>query len=272
MLKKYLLSSVAFRPEDEAGAGGTPEDERIPVDLTDDEDAGDPVDEPSDEAEDDAPDDDGADELDSEARERQDRERAAQPSRRERQVSELRRARQELAEQNATLTRQLEELRRNPPQPQQYEDPRAEAERLALMSPEDRIQYTVDKSLQRHAQQQQIITNQLLDQSDRAAFEARAVNNPIAKKLAPEVERRLGELRSRGQNLPRDVVLTYIVGEKALAQMGKGKDKTAVRERQRQQQARPANGRGDTSGDRRARRSGDSDVAALERRLENVPI
>lgn len=268
MLKKYLLSSVAFRPDDEAGAGGTPEDERIPVDLTDDEDAGDPVDEPGDEAEDDAPDDAGEDEGEVAAAPEQ----RQQVSRRERQVSELRRARQELAEQNATLTRQLEELRRNPPQPQQYEDPRAEAERLALMSPEDRIQYTVDKSLQRHAQQQQIITNQLLDQSDRAAFEARAVNNPIAKKLAPEVERRLGELRSRGQNLPRDVVLTYIVGEKALAQMGKGKDKTAVRERQRQQQARPANGRGDTSGDRRARRSGDSDVAALERRLENVPI
>lgn len=262
MLKKYLLSSAAFRPDDEAGAGDTPEDERIEVDLADDEDAGDPVDEPSDEAEDDEPDGTGDDNAEVEAApERQ------QPSRRERQVTELRRARQELADQNATLTRQLDELRRNPPQPQQQEDPRAEADRLALMSPEERIQYTVDRSLQRHAQQNQAIQNQLLDQSDRMAFEARTLANPLAKKLASEVERRLGELRGRGQNLPREVVLTYLIGEKALAQMGKGKG--AAQARQRQQQARPANGRGDRGSDRRQR---GSDLAALEKRLENVSI
>jgi hypothetical protein len=263
MLKNYLLSSVAFRPDDEAGAGDTPEDERIPVDLTDDEEVGDPVDEPDeDTAEDDDPDGTSDTEGVEAAPERQ------QPSRRERQVAELRRAKQELAERNATLTRQLDELRRNPPQVQQQEDPRAEADRLALMSPEERIQYTVEKSLQRHTQQQQLVTNQLLDQSDRVAFEAHAAANPVAKKLASEVERRLAELRSRGQNLPRDVVYTYILGEKARAQLGQRK---GAAQRQQRQQARPANGRGDTGGDRRTRVRGD-DLAALEKRLANVPI
>lgn len=259
LLRSSLMSSVAFRPDDELGAGGQPDEDRIEVDLEDDETPTDPIDEPGDEAEDDDP--DGADDdVDAGGREPV----AARPSRAQRQFSELRERNRLLAEQNATFTRQLDELRRNPPQPAVREDPRAEQDRLALMSTEERVQYTVDKALNRHAQQNNALAAQLMDNSDRASFEAKAASNPIARKLAPEVERRLADLRSRGDNLPRDVVLTYLVGERAMAQMGK--KKPGAQERVRREQGRPVNSRSDVGGDRRSRRD-DGSVAAMERRL-----
>jgi hypothetical protein len=267
MLKKYLLSSVAFAPDGPAGGNGdTADDERIDVNLEDDEQVTDPVEDEVDGA--DADDPDNADDADVHADDGE-REPAAPRTRGDRQFAELRERNRLLAEQNATVTRQLDEMRRNPPQPQHVEDPRVEAERVALMSPEERIQYTVDKSLRQHQQKSDQLMHQLMDQSDRSSFEAKAAANPVAKKLAGEVERRLADLRSRGQNLPRDVVFTYLVGERALAQMGKGK--TGARERQQRQQARPSNARGDAATGQRVRRD-NNDLAAMERRLENQPI
>src|SRR5260221_13381794 len=72
MFRKYLLSSVARFPQDDAG-GDTPEDERIEVADDDDETVADPVEAADDDGADDttetadadAEDDDAADDADS---------------------------------------------------------------------------------------------------------------------------------------------------------------------------------------------------------------
>ena len=268
-MKKYLLSSVAmFAPPDD-GAGGTPEDERIPEPtIDDDETVTDPQGE-SDDAGDDQGDDDQGDDQgdDDEGGE----EPPARPSRGDRAIGALRAENRRLAEENARNTRAIEELRRAPPQPQQpLETPSQRAERLALLSPEERTQVVVDEALQRHSVQQTQLTNQLLDQSDRAAFEARATTNPLFRKLANEVERELATLRSKGQNLDRASIATFLIGKRVVEQQGKGKP--AARQRRQAQEARPTNGRGDVGPDRQNRRGSSDPVADMERRFGDVPI
>ena len=265
MFKKYLLTStVAFAPPDE-GSGGPDGDERIPEPTLDDDEA---VTDPVDESETDDQDED----ADVEASGEDDDEGGEQPPARQprgdRQMGALRAQNRQLADEQARLTRQLDELRRNPPQQQVVETPQQRADRLALMSPEDRIQATVDEALQHHQQQTAQLQNQLMDQSDSAAFQSQTAINPLLKKLAPEVERRLADLRSRGQNLSRAVVATYLIGERVLAQQGKAKP--AAQQRRRQQNARPVNAGGDVQG-RRARQTGNT-AADIEARFGDVPI
>lgn len=272
LLKKYLLSSVArFSPPDPPAAEGgeAPDgDERIEPDAEDDEAVGDPVDdgEPAEgeeaELEDPAGEAEGGEEIEDDGALAAD---AKPQSRAERRIQALTERNRQQAEENARVTRELAEARRAPAAP--VETPAQRAERWALLSPEDRAEERVTTALAAHEQKNNALTAQLMDQSDQNSFEAKTATNPLLKKLAPEVERRLADLRSRGQNLPRAVVATYLIGERALAQQGKAKP--AVAARQRQQASRPVNGRGDTVPDRRNR--GDS-VAAMEKRLENQSI
>lgn len=267
MFKKYLLSSAAmFAPPDVPGATPGPdnEDERIEVDLDDDEVVQDPIDEPEAELDADADDPDADDDDGGE------QPPARQPSRGDRQVGALRAENRRIAEENARITRQLDELRRSPPAPvAAVETPAQRAERFALMSPDERTEAIVSEALQRNQQQNQQLTSQIMDQSDSVAFQAQTAVNPLLKKLAPEVELRLADLRSKGQNLPRSVVATYLIGERVMAQQGKAKP--GAQQRRRAQDTRPANGRGDVSGERRRQRGGNS-AADMERDFGDVPI
>lgn len=267
MLKRYLLSSAAaFAPPDAPGAGDPPDgDDRIEVDLDDDETVVDPIEEP--EGDDDEP---GNDDLDASAGEgEQPPER--QPSRGDRRITALTERTRLQAEENARLTRELDNFRRNPPAPlAPVETPAQRAERLALLSPEERMEERVSEALRVHDQRSQQLTSQLMDQSDRASFDARTAANPLFKKIATDVERELAALRARGENLPRETIATYLIGQRVLAQQGKAKP--GAQQRRRAQEARPVNGRGDVSGDRRERRSGGDSAADIERRFGDVPI
>ena len=236
-------------------------DEPIEVELEDDETPTDPEGAEGDE-------EDG-DDVDPDAEAGAAPPERAAPSRGDRQMAELRRANRERAEENARLTRQLDDLRRAPPvQHQAVESPAQRAERFALMSPEERIREEVRESLERNDRNNQTLMHQLMEQSDRTDFEAHAVVNPLARKLGPEVERRLADLRTKGQNLPRKVVLTYLIGERVLAQQTK-----KAPGRKAQETARPVRARGDGAAPGRdTRRSGGDSVAAMERRLENQQI
>lgn len=271
LFKKYLLSSVAFAPPDDppGEADETPEDERIEVDETDDETPHDPEGETEDEAEgaDDGDEQDGADDADPGAA---GGERPA--TRGDRQVATLRAERRRLADENARITRELDDMRRGRQQPvvqQAVETPQQRADRFALMSGEDRIREEMREALDRNERNTQQLMGQMLDQSDQASFTASAASNPLARKLGPEVERRLADLRSRGQNLPRNVVLTYLIGEKVLAQ--RAKEKPGASQRRRQQDTRPARGGSDVGQSRQERRAPGS-ADDYEKRFGDVPI
>ena len=272
-LKKYLLSTAVryAAPNDE----GTPDaGDRIPEpDLDDDETVTDPVGE-TDEGEDD---DQGAGDDDDQE---DDGEPAAgepeRPTRGNRQVGELRRVSRERAEENARLTRQLAEvngrldaLSRQPAAP--VETAAQRAERMALMSPEERAMEMVNESLQRHERNQAQLTNQLLDQSDRSAFEARMAATPLLRKLSGEVERTRQTIMQRdGTIISRMDVATYLIGQKVLQQQGKGKP--AAQQRRRQQEARPTNSRSDVTAERRERRRGGDEVTRFEEKFGDVSI
>ena len=272
-LKKYLLSTAVryAAPNDE----GTPDaGDRIPEpDLDDDEAVTDPVGE-TDEGEDD---DQGASDDDDQE---DDGELAAgepeRPTRGNRQVGELRRVARERAEENARLTRDMAEMRgrldalsRQPAAP--VETAAQRAERMALMSPEERAMEMVNESLQRHERNQAQLTNQLLDQSDRSAFEARMAATPLLRKLLGEVERTRQTIMQRdGTIISRMDVATYLIGQKVLQQQGKGKP--AAQQRCRQQEARPTNPRGDVTAERRERRRGGDEVTRFEEKFGDVSI
>ena len=272
-LKKYLLSTAVryAAPNDE----GTPNaGDRIPEpDLDDDEAVTDPVGE-TDEGEDD---DQGASDDDDQE---DDGELAAgepeRPTRGNRQVGELRRVARERAEENARLTRDMAEMRgrldalsRQPAAP--VETAAQRAERMALMSPEERAMEMVNESLQRHERNQAQLTNQLLDQSDRSAFEARMAATPLLRKLSGEVERTRQTIMQRdGTIISRMDVATYLIGQKVLQQQGKGKP--AAQQRRRQQEARPTNPRGDVTAERRERRRGGDEVTRFEEKFGDVSI
>ena len=270
-LKKYLLTTaVRYAPPNDDGGDPDGGDDRIPEpDLDDDETVTDPVGE-TDEGDDDEPEDD-EDEPDVVAAGEPER-----PTRGNRQVGELRRVARERAEENARLTREMAEMRgrldqlaRQPAAP--VETAAQRAERMALMSPEERAMEMVNESLARHGQQQAQLTNQLLDQSDRSAFEARAAATPLLKKLQSEVERTRQTIMQRdGTIISRMDVATYLIGQKVLQQQGKGKP--AAQARRRQQQARPTNSRGDVTGPRRERVRGGDPVTAFEDKFGDAPI
>lgn len=269
MFKRYLLSStVAFAPPDAPGAAPGPdnEDERIEVDLDDDEVVQDPIDEQDAELEADTDDSDADDDEGGE------QPPARQPSRGDRQIGALRERSRLVAEENARLTRELEAARRAPAAPAAPVETAAQrAERFALMSPDERTEAIVSEALHRNNQQNQVLTSQLMDQSDRAAFDARATVNPLFKKLGADVERELATLRSRGENLPRETIAIYLIGQRVVAQQGK--TKPGAQQRRRAQEARPADGRGDVAGGRRERRAASAgSVADIEARFGDVQI
>jgi hypothetical protein len=274
MFKRYLLSSVAaFAP---AGEGGGPDDgdDRVPEPtLDDDETSQDPVDEADDQPGDDADDQDDQGEDDDQGDADPDAGRvAARPSRGDRQMGALRAENRRLAEEQARLTRQLDEVRRGIQNPQQPAETAAQrAERLALLSPDERADARIDEALARHNQQQQHLTNQLLDASDKSSFDALSSSNPLLKKLAPDVERRRQELYQRDGNLvPRGVIATYLIGERVLAQQSKGKP--AAQQRRQRENARPVNAGSDVTANRSTRRSGGDTASDIERRYGDVQI
>lgn len=261
LFRKYLLSTGAtFAAPDgpNPGGGEDPEggaDEQL--ELQDDDDG--PDDTPGEDGDD--PEDAGDDPDDVAARGTDDAGEAGdklrQQSRGNRQMGELRRQGRERADENARLTRELAEMRgrmdvlQNQQRPPQ-ETAQQRADRMALLSPEERAMEMVNETLQRHDQNQRALNAQLLEQSDRADFSSRCASNPLFKKLETAVERRRNEMVQREGNAPaRWVIATYLLGERILAQQTPGK-KGATTRRQ-QQEARPVRSGGDVAAPRQRR-------------------
>ncbi len=259
----------------------TPQDDEL--DLTDDELDTDPAGQPDAEdddaaggADENADDDDDDDVLartlhEEDASGSQETPPPRQPaSRAGRAVSALRADRRRQAEELAAVRRELAELRQARQQaPVVQEDPRVEAERLALMSPEERMEYRLDRSLRAHQQQTSAMVFNMQTQQDKAAWDARAAGDKLRSKLAADVEREYQACIARGQYLPRENIYIYLVGQRFIANRSKGNGESKRRvERER---VRPASGRGDVQPERRAAR-GAGTTSDFERRYGDIQI
>lgn len=179
------------------------------------------------------------------------------------------RERARMAQERADrLEREAAELRTRVQPQQQTEDPRREAERLARMTPEQRVQHYAAVAEERIARATAIGEFQAADQADKASFAVRTAHDPRAAKYAPEVEARLLQLRKSGANASREDVLKYIIGERVMANMPKvKKQQAAARETVRSQTTNPERPKGDTGGKRRV-----DEKTARAKRLDGVRI
>jgi hypothetical protein len=264
--------------ESEMARDDTPQDNEL--DLEDDELDTDPAGQPTeddddaaggaDENDDDDDDDDGEPEPEDASGSQEPPAAARQPaSRSGRQVSRLREERRAQAEELAALRREMAELRQTRQQaPPPQEDPRVEHERLALMSPEERMEYRLDKSLRAHQQQTSAMVFNMQQTQDKASWDARASGDKLRSKLAADVEREYQACIARGQYLPRENIYIYLVGQRFLSSRGKNPVSQKRVERER---VRPSSGRGDVAQERRAARSSGT-TGDFERRYGDVQI
>lgn len=278
LLRKYLMNStVAYAPPDRAA--GVPARGRVSDAVQDD---GEPY-EP-DAAGDDTADveaaageddgdyvegdeDDGADDIDPEPEpERRPRSRGQQ------RIENLSTTNRELRAQVAASEARLAALEAQMNAPRQAAQPTREEEeaRLALMSPEERMNYRLENTIRQNNAATAGALAAVRDQTDRAEFRALLRDKPQWKKFEADVERKFQELTKKGTPIPREAVLVYVIGEAAYKTTEQPRRRSQSQERIRQQETRPGSAaRGDVRGDRRQANSGASGV---ERRLANINI
>jgi hypothetical protein len=192
-----------------------------------------------------------------------------QPSRRDNRIQALRNEVRERDARLAETNRRIDELIARQAQPAtQRETAEQRAARFAIMTPQEQIAETLRESEARFEQRMQGFQVQTAETADRTAFQAKAAVDPLYAKWAPKVEGKLAELRTKGTNVEREVLLKFMIGEAALERRSskEGKLETAGAQRRvASQRARPTNSGSDTQAVRRQ-------TTSLERRLENTPI
>ena len=190
------------------------------------------------------------------------------PSRSEARIQRLAAERAADRAEKEQLRRELAELRGTVHARTQNETAEQEGARLALMTPEERSEYRLNKATENHRRDMANLAMRLEDSSDRSAFEAKATVDPVYRRHAAEVEQRLTALRQQGQNIGREHLLRYIVGEKALERARKDGNRHERRGKEaiERERVKPGNGRGDVQ----SRRGKEADTP--RKRLEGVII
>jgi hypothetical protein len=192
---------------------------------------------------------------------------ARQPSRGESRFQRLSNDLQEQRRRNDELNRRLDTVLAGQPRQPQGESPEQRAQRMALLTPEERITETLRESEVRHAREMQGLQFAVLDGNDKAAFEAKATVDPLFAKWKPRVETELATLRQQGQNVDREKLMYFLIGKNAVeGRKEVGKQRQQAQSRVNGQRTRPSNSGSDTAPNRRDRNT------SLERRLENQSI
>jgi hypothetical protein len=259
--KKYLLNTTAAHaPPDRGRAVDAIEDDQVEDDQDDQVE-----DDLDDEFEDDA---EGDPEPEPEPAPRR---RSGQPrSRAEERIEALSADKRALQARVDAADARLAALEANQGrQPQRQENADDEAARLALMSPEERITYRVERGLAQVRSDTQRVVGSLQEQTDAAAFRTLLAEKPHYKRFSAEVEKEATRLRNAGTPMPREGVLMFLVGKDAVTRADAPRTRRQSQQRMEGQETRPASGRSDVRGDRR---QAGSQSQARARRLENIEI
>jgi hypothetical protein len=172
-------------------------------------------------------------------------------SRGEKRIQALARELKERKEQDAARDRELADLKARFQAPA-APDPELERQRIALMTPEERMQESLDKGLQANRQMLQQMQLQQRDMQDKMSYEAAATKDPRRARLQASVEQVYQEQLRAGRWVPRETVYFHELGKLVASQVGKKKPaaKQEGEARVRRQQASLGSGRGDVSPDR----------------------
>lgn len=210
-------------------------------------------------------DDDGAgvDEGDGERERRQ-------PTRRENRVARLATERAEATARANLLEQEVQRLRTAELQRGQQMTQEQEEARLALMSPEERMDYRLQKSERLAQQREANLRREIAIGQDATSFNAKAAVHPLYKRMQPVVEAEFQRLLAAGTPADRETIMKYKLGERMLADADKrgGKAAAAGKERVERERTGPTNGRGGVQTQRGARPKDES--AARRARLEKL--
>ena len=191
------------------------------------------------------------------------------PSRGERRFQTLTNDLREQRQRNDELNRRLDTLiAGQQSRPAQGETPEARANRLAFLTPEERITAELHEARQQFSREMQVMRFTSADGSDKAAFQAKATVDPLFKKWEPRVEAELTTLRNQGQNVEREKLMYYLIGKNAVEgrQAVRPGQRAEAQRRVNAQRTRPGNSGSDVQSQRRDRGN------SLERRLENQAL
>jgi hypothetical protein len=194
-----------------------------------------------------------------------------QPSRAQRRIESLAKSAREAKEEAAAARREAADLRARIDGRQTETEAALERERVALMSPEERLEHRITKMQQENERARGQAQLQLADISDRSSFSAACARNTVLSDIADEVEAQLAEARRAGINLPRTTIAERILGQRLLARAGRAKPKQvrAGAERVARETVRPPGG-GASNVSRSPGRT--SEAAARAKRLAEMEI
>jgi hypothetical protein len=159
-------------------------------------------------------------------------------------AAEAKREAAELRERLAAL-----EAQRNAPAPEPRETAAQREQRLANLEPWERTEALRQEDSAATRQTLARIEWESKENADKVAYEALCARAPVAAKLKDEVETRLADMRKAGTTAPRETVLRWVIGDRALANGSKaaGKARTTAAGNRDRQATRPASGRGDAA-------------------------
>lgn len=172
-----------------------------------------------------------------------------QPSKAQKEIIKLRK-RAQAAEDRASRAEELgfrtsgqvEALTRTLSAPS-AEQRRAEEERLAAMTPEERIEFRIGQERNQFSSALAQQSFQTADTIDSMRFERLCEKNPVYDGVSEEVERRLEAMRKQGSTVDRKTLANNIIGEKTAA-------KALKKPAPQRQPPRPAGARSDVPPER----------------------
>lgn len=181
---------------------------------------------------------------------------------------------QRLANENREYRERLERLERDREnERQQWQRQQAavneaqERDRLALMTPDERTNYLITQDRQQRQTEMQQFRMQTAMQIDKSNYDAKAVNNPVYRRMADQVEAMFQEQLRKGSPTDRETILYHLLGKQAVNGASSARPRQQARRRVENERVAPSSGKGDM-----ARRSEGGRRSTAEERLKDVLI
>lgn len=165
------------------------------------------------------------------------------------EIRDLRRRAQDAERRNQEFQQQLQQLVQGRSQADLAREQQMEQERLALMSPDERVEYRMQQMERNFQFREQQTRAALFDQSDKLAFDNLVAQKPTLRRYEAEVER----LRQQAPNVPRKYLLAVAIGLPAIDRMGAAQNRAQNRAERsaRANVTNPPGGRGAATGRQR---------------------
>ena len=180
---------------------------------------------------------------------------------------------QRLANENREYRERLDRLERERQnereqwqRQQQQLNEAQERDRLALMTPDEKIQYYIQQDRQQNNARFNQLQMQTAMQLDKSSYDAKAAVNPVYRRMADQVEAMFQEQLRKNQPTDRETILFHLIGKRAVNGAENSRPRQQARRRVENQRVAPTSGKGDTA------RRAETRMSTAEERLKDVLI